>query len=130
MKKLQLFIIISTVLLASYAFGSDSLITDDVNNLCADFNYSRQSTTRSARHNSPDKTFRFSKFFSDSCISTDIDITDVQSDSDIDIPDASEMNDHEVTLVSSALEESLISMTRCQAAALFCFPSEAYRLRI
>ncbi|MEJ2657955.1 MAG: hypothetical protein P8012_12300 [Desulfobacterales bacterium] len=130
MKKLQLFIIISSVLLSSYAFGSDSLITDDINNFCVDFNYSRQSTTRAAKHHSPDKTFRFSKFFSYPYISTDIDITNVLSDTDIDIPDASEMSDHEVTLMSSALKESLISMVRCQAAALFCFPSEAYRLRI
>jgi hypothetical protein len=133
MKKLQLFIIISSVLLASYAFPADFLITDDFNNFCVDFDYSRQSELWAAKRSSSDKPFIISDIFGRPYISSDVGIADIQSDSadtDIDIPEESKICAHGVTLMSSTLEGALLLTVRCPAAELFRFPSEAYRLRI
>jgi hypothetical protein len=133
MKKLQLFIIISSVLLASYAFPADFLITDDFNNFYADFDYSRQSELWAAKRSSPDKPFIILDFFGRPYISSDVGIADIQSDTadtDIDIPEELKIDVHSMTPISSALEGTLLLTIRCPAAELFCFPSEAYRLRI
>jgi hypothetical protein len=128
MKKLQLFIIIYSVLVASYACAADFLITADFNGFCVDFGCMYQSALRVTRYHSPDKTFLFSERFGHLYISVEVGTTDFQSD--FDIPEKSDIYDHEVTLMSSLIEGAPVITARCPAKTLFLFPSEAYRLRI
>jgi|GEM_PF-4446461 hypothetical protein len=128
MKKLQLFIIIYSILVASYACAADFLITADFNGFCVDFGSMYQSALRVTRYNSPDKTFLFSERFGHFYISIEVGTPDFQSD--IDIPEKSDIYDHEVTPMSSVVEGAPVLTARCPAKTLFLFPSEAYRLRI
>ncbi|MGA8180365.1 MAG: hypothetical protein WB792_09915 [Desulfobacterales bacterium] len=128
MKKLQLFIIIYSILVASYACAADFLITADFNGFCVDFGSMYQSALRVTRYNSPDKTFLFSERFGQFYISIEVGTPDFQSD--IDIPEKSDIYDHEVTPMSSVVEGAPVLTARCPAKRLFLFPSEAYRLRI
>jgi hypothetical protein len=128
MKKLQLFIIIYSILVASSACAADFLITADFNGFCMDFGSICQSALRVTRHNGSDKTFLFSERFGHLYIIIDVGTPDFQSD--IDIPEKSDVYDHEVTLMSSVVVGSPALTARCPAKALFLFPSEAYRLRI
>jgi hypothetical protein len=128
MKKLQLFIIIYSILIASYACAADFLITADFNGLFTDFGSIYQSALKVTRHSGPDKIFLFSERFDHFYISVDVGTTDFQSD--IDIPEKSDVYDHEVTLMSTVVEGSPALTERCPAKVLFLFPSEAYRLRI
>lgn len=128
MKKLQLFIIIYSVLVASYACAADFLITADFNGFCVDFSSFCQSALKVTRHSGLDKTFLFSERFGQLYITVDVGTPDFQSD--IDIPEKSDIYDQEVTQMSSVVEGAPILTARCPAKALFLFPSEAYRLRI
>jgi hypothetical protein len=132
MKKLQLFIIISSVLLASYTCAGNFLIIPDVDSFCVDFDYSRQCAMTGANrsHNSPDLTFLIAECFDHPSFSVGDETADIQSDIDIDIPEGPEMNDLEVTLMSSAFEGFPVFTARCSAMEIFHFPPEAYRLRI
>ena len=133
MKKLQLIIIISTVLLASYAFPADFVMQDDVDSFRMDFCRSRYGELSTSRHGSPDKLLLIIAFFGRPSLSTNVGIADIQSDNaetDIDLPEEPKINDHGVTLISSPFEDASILTERCSSAALFCFPLEAYRLRI
>ncbi|MGA7144358.1 MAG: hypothetical protein WBY47_07605 [Desulfobacterales bacterium] len=128
MKKLQLFIIIYSVLVASYACAADFLITADVNGFFADFGCICQSALKVTRHSGSDKTFLFSERFGQLCISIDGGTPDFQSD--IDIPEKSDIYDYGVTLMTSDFEGAPVLRARGSAKALLLFPSEAYRLRI
>jgi hypothetical protein len=133
MKKLQLIIIISTVLLASYAFPADFVMGDDVDSICMDSYRSRYGELSTARHGSPDGFLLISSFLGRPTFSTDVGIADIQSDNaetDIDLPEESKINDHGLTPMSSPLEDASVLTERRSAAALFRFPLEAYRLRI
>jgi hypothetical protein len=128
MKKLQLFIIIYSVLVASCACAADFLITADFNSFCSDFGGMCQSALKVTRYNGSDKAFLFSERFGHLYISIEVGTPDFQSD--IDIPERSDIYDHEVTLMSSVVECAPVLTARCPAKTLFLFPSEAYRLRI
>lgn len=102
MKKLQLFIIIYSVLVASSVCAADFLITADFNGFFTDFGSMCQSALKVTRHSSLDKTFLFSERFGHLHITVDVGAPDVKSD--IDIPEKSDIYDHEVRLVSSVFE--------------------------
>ena len=128
MKKLQLFIIIYSILVASSVCAADFLITADFNGFFTDFGSICQSALKVTRHSSSDKTFLFSERLGHLYITIDVGAPDFKSD--IDIPEKSDIYDHEVTLMSSVFENTPILTARCPAKVLFLFPSEAYRLRI
>ena len=132
MKKLQLIIIISTVLLASYAFTADFAIKDDLDSFCKDHS-SRHGDMSIIKQGCLGKFLFTSAFFDRPTLSTDAGIVDIQSDNaatDIDLPEESKINDHGLTMMSSPFEDASVLAERCPAVALFCFPLEAYRLRI
>jgi hypothetical protein len=128
MKKLQLFIIIYSVLVASCACAADFLITADFNGFCADFGCICQSGLRVARYTSPDKTFLFSERFGHVYISIEVGTPEFQSD--IAIPEKSDIYDHGMTLMSLVVGGAPVLTAWCPAKALFLSTSEAYRLRI
>lgn len=128
MKKLQLFIIVYSVFVASYACAADFLITADFNCFFSDFGSICQSALRVTRHSDPDKTFLFSGRFGHIYVAADAIAPDFQSD--IDTPENSDVYDHEVTLMSSVFSGAPVLTARTPAKVLFLFPSEAYRLRI
>ena len=133
MKKLQLFIIISSVFLASYVCPSDCLVTDDINSFFVDSDYSGKSELRAALHGSLNIPPLNSEVCCHPFISSDVGITDIQSDTsdtDIDIPEEPKINVHGVSLALSAFEGALVLTVRCPAAELFRFSLDAYRLRI
>ena len=135
MKKLQLFILISSVLLASYAYPADFLITDDVNTFYveSDYNYNGRSELRAVEHASLDKPFLVLELFSYPYISSDVGIVDSQPDTtdlDMDISEDSEINVPVITMMLSDFEGTPLLTVRCPAAGLFRFPLDAYRLRI
>jgi hypothetical protein len=132
MKKLQLIIIISTVLLASYAFPAGFAIKDDVDSFCKDHS-SRHGDMSTIKQGCRDKFLFSSAFFNRPTLSAGAGIVDIQSDNaetDIDLPEESKINDHGSTLISSPFEDASVLAERCPAVTLFCFPLEAYRLRI
>jgi hypothetical protein len=128
MKKLQLFIIIYSVLVASYACAADFLITADINVFRMDFGSFCQSALKVTRHSGLDNTFLFSESFGQLYIAIDVETPEFQLDADI--TDAPELYDHGMTLISSALEGTPVLMAHSPTVELFHFPSEAYRLRI
>ena len=128
MKKLQLFIIIYSVLVASSVCAADFLITADFNGFFTDFGSMCQSALKVTRHSSSDKTFLFSERFGHFYITIDVGTPDFKSD--VDIPEKSDIYDHEVTLMSSVFENTPVLSARYPTKVLFLFPSEAYRLRI
>ena len=133
MKKLQLFILISSVLLASYAYPADFLITDDVNTFCVESDYNGRSELRAIEHASLDKPFLILELFSYPYISSDVGIVDSQPDTtdiDMDISEESKINVPVVTMMLSDFEGTPVLTVRCPAAGLFRFPLDAYRLRI
>jgi hypothetical protein len=128
MKKLQLFIIIYCALLVSYTCAPDFLITSDVNSFYVDFDSSRQSALTVSKHDTPNKTSLSSKYFGHLYITGEVKTPEFQLDADI--PDAPELYDHGMTLMSPSLEGPTVLMAHSPAVELFHFPSEAYRLRI
>ncbi len=128
MKKLQLFIIIYSVLVASSVCAADFLVTADFNGFFMDFGSICQSALKVTRHSRLDKTFLFSERFDHFYIIIDVGTPDFKSD--IDIPEKSDIYDHEVTLMSSVFKNAPVLTARSPAKMLFLFPSEAYRLRI
>jgi hypothetical protein len=126
MKKLQLFIIISGVLLTSYACAADILITADSKNFCVDFGSGRQSVPTLAKYIG--KTLLFSAYFGHSFNFTDIGTDVIQSD--IDLPEDSKINNRGVILMREAFEDLPVLIARCSTVELFRFPLAAYRLRI
>ena len=130
MRKLQLFIIILSVLLASYACAADLLIKVDVNRGCVDFGRSFQGALWAARHNSPEKTFLFSELSGYPYMSVKAGSADIKLDTAVDTPEDGKINNHGVTLSSRVVESAPILTVRCSRADAFHFPSEAFRLRI
>lgn len=133
MKKLQLFIIISSVFLASYTCPTDCLITDDISSFFVDSDYGGKSELKAAVHGRLNVPPLNSEVCCQPFISSDVGITDIQSDTsdtDIDIPEEPKINVHRVSLVLSAFEGASVLTLRCPTAELFRFSLDAYRLRI
>ena len=128
MKKLQLLIIISGVLLAAYVGAANVLTTANVKNFCVDFADSHHSTATAAKHDAWDNTFLFSVLFDHSHLFSNLSRDD--SRSDIDLPEDSKVNDRGVLLIPSALEAAPVLIARCSTVELSSFPLAAYRLRI
>ena len=133
MKKLQLFILISSVLLASYAYPADFLITDDINSFYVDSDCNGQSELTAVKHGSLDKPLLILEFFRYPYISSDVGIVDTRPDTidiDMDISEESKINVPVVIMMLSDFEGTPVLTVRRPGAGLFRFPLDAYRLRI
>ena len=132
MKKLQLFTIISSVLLASYACAADFSIVPDVDIFYVDLECSRHCAMTAANesNNRSDQPFLIGECFGHPSLSAGDETTNIQSDTDIDTPEGPEINDLEAMLPLSAIGEFPVFTARCSAMEVFHFPPEASRLRI
>jgi hypothetical protein len=128
MKKLQLFIIIFSVVLVSYNCVPDFMIKADVNSYYVDFDSNRQSVLTMSEQDAQNKSSISSKHFGPLYISGNDKVAEFQLEADI--PEKSDVFNYEVMLTSSDFKRTPIFAAHSPATGLLHFPSEAYRLRI
>ena len=133
MKKLQLPIIILSFFFFFFVFVAVATVIPVFDSNYVDLEYRLQSAPASVESNIADITFLSPDVDIHPSISSDVVTEDINLDTDIDTgdpPEEFEMNDHGVSLTSSAPKENPVLIVRSLALKISHFPPKVSRLII
>jgi hypothetical protein len=137
MKKLQLSIVILSILWVSHAIAGVFTVMPAFGSNHSDLECCFQGAFASVERNIADQVFIYPNFDPNCAphqhLSSDVGIEDINLDTDIDTADSTdgfEMNERAVSLTSSTLKKIPVFVVRSIALKISNFPPEVSRLRI